>query len=297
MDTKKIKALLKAVELGSLSSAAEDLGYTQSGLTHMMNALEDELGISILIRNKAGVHLSPAGSELLPDMKALVEASDLLMKNVDTMRERTVSSLRVGAYSSIARTWLPEILRNYKDTSPETAMSLSMQDIRELYDAVKNEDLDCAIVSYQSTLMSGLLWTPLRDDELVAILPGSYSVEEGAFPVEYFAGMDFMMPSGGFDLDIMPIFSSVGTKSLPCFRYTNMEDAAIVSMCSHGLGVSIMSRLIMESVREEVAVVPLEPKAFRRLGIIMREQRKGDKGIRNFICTAQNTLKKISAQS
>jgi len=294
MDTKKIKALLRAVELGSLSSAAEDLGYTQSGLTHMMNALEDELGVSVLIRNKSGVHLSPIGMELLTDMKTLVNAADALVRDVDSLRERTISSIRVGAYSSIARTWLPVILAHYKDTSPETAMTLSMQDIRELYNAVKNEDLDCAIVSYQSALMAGLSWTPLKDDELVAILPGSYSVEEGAFPVEYFSDMDFLMPSGGFDMDILPAFSSVSGRNLPNFRYTNMDDAAIVSMCSHGLGVSIMSRLIMESVTDKVAVVPLKPQSFRRLGIITREQRKNDRGIRNFIATAQNTLKELN---
>lgn len=293
MDTKKIKALLRAVELGSLSAAAEDLGYTQSGLTHMMNALEDELGISILIRNKSGVHLSPVGLNLEPDMKLLVNAADSLMRNVDSMKVRTFSSIRVGAYSSVARAWLPSILAHYKDVNPETAMSLSMQNIRELYNAVKNEDLDCAIVSYQSALMSGLNWTPLKDDELVAILPGTYSVEEGAFPVEYFSGMDFLMPSGGFDMDILPIFNSVSSKNLPQFRYANLEDAVIVSMCSHGLGVSILSRLIMESVNERVAVVPLRPQFFRRLGIITREQRKNDKGIRNFIVTAQNTLKEL----
>ena len=40
MDSVKIKALLRAAELGSLTKAAEELGYTQAGLTHMMNRLE-----------------------------------------------------------------------------------------------------------------------------------------------------------------------------------------------------------------------------------------------------------------
>ena len=40
MDTKKWEALLTAVEAGSFTKAAERLGYTQSGLTHMMHALE-----------------------------------------------------------------------------------------------------------------------------------------------------------------------------------------------------------------------------------------------------------------
>ena len=47
MDTKKWEALLTAVEAGSFTKAAERLGYTQSGLTHMMHALEREVGIPL----------------------------------------------------------------------------------------------------------------------------------------------------------------------------------------------------------------------------------------------------------
>lgn len=50
MDTKKLEALLTAVELGSFTRAAEVLGYTQSGLTHMMNSLEKDIGFTVLLR-------------------------------------------------------------------------------------------------------------------------------------------------------------------------------------------------------------------------------------------------------
>ena len=58
MDSKKIYALLTAIDCGSLTAAAEKLGYTQSGLTHMMNSLENELGLNLLVRSKSGVHLA-----------------------------------------------------------------------------------------------------------------------------------------------------------------------------------------------------------------------------------------------
>lgn len=38
MESKKLEALLMAVDLGSFTKAAEVMGYTQSGLTHMMNS-------------------------------------------------------------------------------------------------------------------------------------------------------------------------------------------------------------------------------------------------------------------
>ena len=46
MESKKLEALLMAVDLGSFTKAAEVMGYTQSGLTHMMNSLEREVGFT-----------------------------------------------------------------------------------------------------------------------------------------------------------------------------------------------------------------------------------------------------------
>ena len=58
MESKKLEALLMAVDLGSFTKAAEVLGYTQSGLTHMMNSLEKEVGFTLLERGRSGVNAS-----------------------------------------------------------------------------------------------------------------------------------------------------------------------------------------------------------------------------------------------
>ena len=51
MDTKKLAALAAAVRLGSFTRAAEELGYTQSGLTHLINGLEREIGMTLIRRD------------------------------------------------------------------------------------------------------------------------------------------------------------------------------------------------------------------------------------------------------
>ena len=66
MDTKKLAALAAAVRLGSFTRAAEELGYTQSGLTHMMNSLEKDVGFPVLVRSRSGVRLTPAGQRIFP---------------------------------------------------------------------------------------------------------------------------------------------------------------------------------------------------------------------------------------
>ena len=148
MDSKKVHALLLAIEKGSLTSAATELGYTQSGLTHMMNALEEELGLNLLVRSKNGVRLSPAGQALKPRMQAFLDAAVSLEDDASRLRQRSSSTLRLGAYSSVASRWLPAILASFKKVDPGTDVIIDVGGIPDIYEKPKNDQLDCALVSY-----------------------------------------------------------------------------------------------------------------------------------------------------
>lgn len=113
MDVSKIKALLLAVEKKSFSKAAEELSYTPSAFSHIVDSIEEELGIKILNRTFNGVELNENGKLLLDKLTALITAEKELLasaKNLNVKNER----LRIGAYSSIAQHILPEIINKFK---------------------------------------------------------------------------------------------------------------------------------------------------------------------------------------
>lgn len=290
MDAKKVQALLAAVDLGSLTSAASELGYTQSGLTHMMNSLETELGLTLLLRGKSGVRLSPAGQELLPELRSLADAADALDLAAEQLRQRSCSTLRLGAYSSIARHWVPQIMAEYRKVCPDTQVSLIMDGLVELYSAVRDDQLDCIMTSYDESLAQGFGWIPLWEDELVAVLPESFPLEGDVMPVERFDESQFLMPSQGADTYILPIFAASPRKIGPHIITTNLDDESIVSMVEHGLGVSLLSRLVVKGMSYQVKIVPISPKYFRSLGIIVSEKRMHDKNIRRLISCSQSII-------
>ncbi len=291
MDTKKINALLLSLERGSLTAAAEELGYTQSGMTHMMNALEDEFGLKLLRRSKTGVHLSPAGEELLSEMITLNENAAALERHIKELRQKETTTLRLGAYASMARQWLPAILAQLRRSCPEMEVAVTMFSAIDLcYNAVKEGHLDCAIASRISRAFPGMGWAHLRDDPLVAVLPADSDFTGSAYPVERFSGQEFLMPSGGFEQDIIPALSAGGAKSSPVIRYTNLDDASLASMVAHGLGVTVLSDLVMQSISDRVMALPLEPFAYRSLGIIFNKSRQNDKNILRLIDCAKLTI-------
>ena len=289
MDSKKIHALLLAVEKGSLTSAATELGYTQSGLTHMMNALEAEVGLNLLVRSKNGVRLSPAGQTLKPKMEAMLSAARELEEEAAAYRKRSSTTLRLGAYSSVASRWLPAIVASFRAADPGTDVIIDVGGIPDIYEKLRTDQLDCAIVSYQETLCQGLHYTHLADDPLLAVTP-EQDGHEGCFPIADFASQDFLMPSDGFDRDILPLFSRYLGRDLPRIRYTNLSDSAIASMVEHNLGVSLLSELIMQDIRAQVRTLPLDPPVYRKLGIAASERQQNDRNIRRFIRCAQTVI-------
>ena len=71
MSLVKYEVLLNALEYGSITAAAEKMGYTQSGVSHLINSLEKELGVKLIIRGRNGVRPTPVGESLMPYIRRI----------------------------------------------------------------------------------------------------------------------------------------------------------------------------------------------------------------------------------
>ena len=114
MDDVRLRAVLTAVERGSFSKAAAELGYTQSAMTHLVNNLEAELGCTLLNRGSHGVRLSEEGEQLLPYINGVIDACDALRQEAAAQSRTQSHQLSLGCFASIARAELPAILQEFK---------------------------------------------------------------------------------------------------------------------------------------------------------------------------------------
>lgn len=289
MDTKKLEALVVSVELGSFTRAAEQLGYTQSGLTHMMNSLEKDIGFTVLVRGRSGVQLTPAGQRIFPLVRDCLAGSAALEREISLINSHKEDSVRVAAYESIARHWLPEVIQQFRREHPDVTVDIQMGSVDEVYRWVLEDRVDMCFASRQD--YNTLAWTPLRDDELLAILPPDYPDGDDAFPIEFFNGQEFLMPSMGFDKDILRVLNEHGVA--PLIRTTQVSDSAVISMVEHGLGVSVLSRLVLRGRQNSVRALPLLPQAFRELGIAARPRKELRPIVRKFITQSRDVIEKM----
>ena len=284
MESKKLEALLMAVDLGSFTKAAEVLGYTQSGLTHMMNSLEKEVGFPLLERGRSGVRLTEEGERIAPAVREFLQANARLDSVIEQVASSRTEIIRVSAYASIAMHWLPGIIQRFREECPDVDVDIRMADHVDVpYELLAQGKMDAILVSPQDE--GQYEWVHLADDPMFAVLPKDFDTQGmTAFPLAAFEARDFIMPSQGFDKDIMRIFNRIGVK--PHILPTWVDDPTVISMVSHGLGVSMMTELTVRGRTDGVKLLPVEPVSSRELGLAVRSLDAASDGLRHFIdCT------------
>ncbi len=272
MDSKKLEILMTAADLGSFTKASEVVGYTQSGLTHMMDALEREVGFPLLQRNHSGIQLSEQGARLMPAIREFLQANANLENQIRAIAEEKHEVIRIAAYSSIAMHWMPELLYRFKRICPEVSVDLRMVDhALEPFELLESGRTDMIFASRQH--YSCCDWTPLYDDRMYAILPRDYPLAgRESFPLEEFAGKEFLMPYGRFDIDVKAALEPMGVKLNA--KISRVDDETVIRMVGRGLGVSMMTELMIRGRTDDVLCVPVSPPAVRELGMGTHIRRK-----------------------
>ena len=278
MDSKKLEILMTAADLGSFTKASEVVGYTQSGLTHMMDALEKEVGFPLLQRSHNGIQLTKQGMQLMPAIREFLKANANLENQIKSIAEEKEEVIKIAAYASIALHWIPEVLYRFKRLCPNVNVDLRMvYDALEPFDLLESGMIDVIFASKQS--YGSCTWIPIYNEKIYAILPKDYPLNgRNTFPLQEFEGQDFLMPSGRFSLDVNAALKPLNIKIRE--KSTSVDDETLIRLVGAGHGVSMMSELMIRGRINDVQCVPVEPVVIRELGMGTHSKKKETDSIR-----------------
>jgi DNA-binding transcriptional LysR family regulator len=265
MSLQKYAALLRAVELGSISKAAAQMGYTQSAVSRMIADLEQEWGMPLLHRSRAGLELSAAGQVLLPHLQAIVSDCDLLEYTVGELHGLHTGLVRVATFTSVADQWVPMLLTGFQQLYPGIEFDLmNSERYAEIEEWIRSGKVDCGFVSLPT--VTDLDSVFLQRDMLMAVLPLNHPLMGSAvFPVEQLCEERLIALKEDADYEIGRFLDALPRR--PQAMYQVSSDHTILSMVESGLGVSIMHSLGARADRYRVTWKPFDVHQYRDIGI------------------------------
>ena len=123
MTLTQLNILKTVVETESFTKTADALHITQSGVSHSIASLEDELEIKLVKSNKRSVSLTEAGEKIYILAKDILSRIDSSKEEISALKNLQTGKLKLGCFQSVSVRILPGVLKVFKQKYPGIEVS------------------------------------------------------------------------------------------------------------------------------------------------------------------------------
>lgn len=171
---KQLRAFVHTVKSGSLSRASEALFISQPSVSLQLQALERELGVSLLERRRRRIQLTEAGEVLYELARPLIEGWESLERRFQArVQGLTAGRLTVVAGASTLQYLLPRYVSRFRERYPDVQLQLISMTEREGMAMLRDDRADL-LVGSMLDVPADLNWAPVFHYDPMLVTPADH---------------------------------------------------------------------------------------------------------------------------
>lgn len=268
-----LEAFLSIADRGSFHGAAAHLNLSQTALSHRMKKLEDDIGLKLLARTTRQVSLTPAGVELLPAARRIMDDINASFADLRMRGKARQEHLVIGCLPTLATNHLPRILKSFRQSHPDVQVRILDHSASEIA-----EHVQAGVAEFGITIVSAARWdleiTPLLKEAFVLACPAEHPLtRQKAVGWPEIEGVPLIRvgPQTGNRVLIDEALGSRRENLL--WRYEVQHIATAVAMVQAGLALAILPEcMVARKAAPGLVALPLRnPSIIRTLGVLTRK--------------------------
>lgn len=168
MDFSQLEVFKAVADFGNISRAATFLGISQPAASRKLAELEEELGITLIWRNRRQMRITREGESFLREVREILERADYARAELKRLHHGLSGTVRLGFLAFTAGPFLPRLVRRFNEAHPDIHLMLHEMHPAQMHQAIDSGLLDAglnrAVPDRQTT---GFQTFVLSSDELV----------------------------------------------------------------------------------------------------------------------------------
>jgi DNA-binding transcriptional LysR family regulator len=255
MELRQIRSFLAIADTLHFGRTAELVHISQPALSLQIRALEDEIGVKLLERNRRKTTLTAAGIAFRGAAAAVLTQLDQAVRNARMAAKGTVGLLRIGFISTAGKEIVPNVVRRFREENPEVEISLRSIPTANQLQMLRTGSLDIGFLRLPVGEQSSLEVMTVHREPFVLALPSAHRLaRRKRVRLGDVAGESFVM----YERDYAPGFHDLTLGLLhdagvvPLVSQTAAEMATLISLVDARMGIALLPA---SAVRQSVASV------------------------------------------
>ena len=166
-----LRLFLHVAEAASITHGARRSNMSLAAASERVRAMEADLGTDLLVRDRRGVQLTPAGSTLLQHARAVVQQLQQMRGDLDTYAKGLRGHVRLFVNTVAMLEYLPKLLSAFLAQHPNVDVDLEERKSPEIMRAVAAARADIGIVAGAIDPAIQLETFPFAHNRLVLAMP------------------------------------------------------------------------------------------------------------------------------
>jgi LysR family transcriptional regulator, cys regulon transcriptional activator len=253
LNLQQLKYLCAVVDHGlNVSDAAEALFTSQPGISKQIRQLEDELGLSVFVRQgKRLASLTPAGEIVVATARRAMREVANLKRVADEYRGEDTGTLSIATTHTQARYVLPKVLREFATRYPKVKVVLHQGNPVQVAEQTARGEVDLGIATEALADFPELVTLPCYQWNRVVITPKRHPLAKMT-PLTVEALAKFPIVTYDFSFTgrsaINAAFAAKGLE--PNVVLTALDSDVIKTYVELGMGVGIIAQMAYDAARD-----------------------------------------------
>lgn len=239
MELRELIYYLKIAEHENITKAAAELNVAQPHLTRQVQALEDELGVSLFTREKKRIHITEEGKFLKGQAEQILELVNKTKAQIHDMGEGLTGTLYIGAIETVGTLYLPDWISGFKEEYPNVKYNLWSGNSTDVIERLDRGLLDLALIRepFDTDKYNSM---HVVDEEWIVLLNENHPLakrEKQLITLSELASEELMVPTQRID-EVSKWFHSEGLHENIICGFAPLMNAIV--MAERNLGVAIL---------------------------------------------------------
>jgi LysR family transcriptional regulator, nitrogen assimilation regulatory protein len=260
---------VKIVEAGSFSRAASTIHVAQPALSQQIAELEEQLGVSLLLRSARGVRPTAAGEILYREASTILRLMEKLPGIVRSESGTVEGTVGVGMSSTLAATLAGTFIETCKDALPKVILKFAVADSEAIKARVQAQTLDMAVV-FENELVPIFTRKPLFRQRLYLVSRKPLAGRAASVSFARMAKLPLILPSlPNVTRDVLDR-AFIAASTAPNVMAEGDMLSSLLSMVRTGLGSTILPKGDLSDIGGGDLAAPLliEPPLFLTASVI-----------------------------
>jgi len=254
--------------------AAAACGVTQPGLSTQLRELEDQLGVVLFERGRAGVVVTPEGQKVTEQARGILGAARELVEVGRALGRPLAGSLRLGVIPTVAPYLLPRVLPGLQGAYPELELLLREDQTARLVEHLAAGELDVLLLALEAELGDSVELPLFRDRFQLVVRRDHALARRRRVRESDLEQTELLLLDDGHCLRDQTLIAcrARGARERANFRATSL--GTLTQMVASGIAATLLPELALASevaARADLVAVPFErPEPYRTIGLAWR---------------------------